>query len=258
MALQEFRGKFTLPSAATTFSIGATGCTLTEADYYIAGYTGESATQLVEHMQAVIRAIGATQDASTVAYSGTTGRVTITLETAATLTLSSSLATILGFTSTSYGSGTTFTAERQPRYVWRPSRGAWEYPDNLTAATFWPPESSTVVGRSEDGSPYGVGGYLLYDALIVYRCLTLAEVMTPSTGTVYADLKQFFSDVIHTAKPIRMLLDRTDASSTGYVQFIWGKEGQERIGKFYGPIAYEHRPPSKALWDVEVTMMKDV
>lgn len=259
MALQQFLGRFYLGDDAKDLSIGATAIQLTTGYYYTAGYATEATAQLCEHLQATIRAIGATQDASTVLYSGTTGLVTITLETAATLTFTdSALATILGFTSSSYASNTTFTAERQPRYVWRPTRSAWDYPNNLSAPTFWNERPQSIVGRTDDGTTWSVGKTALYDGYVVYRCLTAAEVKTPTTGTVYADLRQFFHDVVsESPQPIRFYPDRTVNTSTDYLTFMWAAPEDDKVND-WASYAKRHAREYLTLWDVEIPMMKAV
>lgn len=257
MAYQQFFGKFTLGTSANDFAVGANAVSLTTGDYYISGATGET-DDLCSHIQTKIRAIGATQDASTVAYSATTGKITITLETAATLTFTdTALATVLGFTSTSYSSGTTFTAERQPRYVWRPTRSAWDYPLNLTAATFWVPRSTSHVGRANDGTSWSVAGTTVYDAWLSYKCLTEAEVKTPSTGTTYADLQQFFVDVAAAGMPIRFYPDRTLNATTDIVTFAWGDDKAEELGSWLD-YASQHTSTYRGLWDIDIPMMKYV
>lgn len=256
MANQQFLGKFSITTDTQNFSVGATAVTLTTGRYYIVGYTSESTSQLCEHMQTQIRAIGATQDASTVVYSGSTGLVTITLETAATLTFTdTALATLLGYTSTSYSSATSFVAERQPRYVWRPSRSAWDYPIDLYGSTFWAPRSTSLVGRSANGTTWGVVGDDIYDATLMYGALADTEVLTPRTGTTYVELQQFWLDVVHNTMPIRFYPDRTLNAAASVVEFMWGTDEGDQIGSFTDYIE-RHTSTFNGLWDVEIPMMK--
>lgn len=255
MSLQHFLGKFYLGTSANDFAVGGTSVSLTVGEYYLHGYSGESTAQLCEHIQTKIRAIGATQDASTCALNVTTGLVTITLETAATLVFTdTALATILGM-STSYASGTSHVGTTQPRYLWRPSRQAVDFPHQLDTSNFYVPRSTTKIGRSLDGTSWAVGGYLLYDSLLRYEYLDDSEVITPATGTSYSDLQQFWIDVAHAAMPIRVYPDRTVNTSADYITCLWGSEADEEVGE-WSAFAYRHVSQYNGLWDVEIPLMK--
>jgi len=254
MALQQYLGKLRIGSASKDFAIGASACSLTVGDYYLTGYTAEATAQLCEHMQAVIRAIGATQDASTVVYNATTGRVTITLETAAALTWTdAALGALLGYTSAAYGAGTTFTAEAAPRYVWRPTEGLARYPVHLS--TWWGSRSTTVVQRSPNGSIATVEGAFLYDGEFGYDLLTSAEVMTTPGTTVWESLEQFWLDVIGRGKPIRCYPDRTLSAVGNVFEAIALPRGDEGLGSFVD-YAARHFESYDGLWNVSLRFGK--
>ena len=222
---QEVFGRFPITASSKDFAVGASALALTVGNYYIRGYSSESTAQLVEHMQAVIRAIGAGQDASTVTYSSSTGLVTIDLETAATLTFTdAALATILGFTGSPYGSATRFTAERKPRYVWRPTDPMMEC-DTQPLTPFGPVGTSRVY-RSQDGSMCSVDGVtVLYDCRsLAWQALPQADVLKNSAGADYRSYEEFWEDIIARGRPMRFYPDRTANASTSFTTCVYGAE----------------------------------
>jgi hypothetical protein len=258
MAYQQFLGQFAITDSSKDLSVGTDAIELTVGNYYVAGYTSEATAQLCEHLQAKIRAIGAGQDTSTVVYDKTTsGKITITLKTSASLNFDdAALGVILGFSSTNYAAGTIFIAENYPRYTWRPLRAVSGYPLNLIAATFWPPRSTSIVCRSSDGTTYGVEKNLVYDAVLNYFCLGEAETKTPSTGTVYGDLQQFWIDVVHAIRPMRIFLDRSLNGATDFITAMFGRESDEDgLGAFMS-YAKRHIQFYNGYWNVEIPLMR--
>ena len=249
---QEILGRFPVGSSTDSFSVGATACTLTAGNYYLHGYSGESTAQLCEHMQAVIRAIGATQDASTVTYSASTGLVTIDLETAATLTFTDAgLAAILGFTGSPYGSAARFTAERKPRYIWRPTDPMADCPTQPVLP--FAPVGTSYAYRSQDGSMCSVDGVtVLYDSSVSWQALPQADVLKNSAGIDYRSLEEFWEDIIARGRPMRFYPDRSANTSSSYVTCIYGAE---QAGSF-SEAASKTIAPYLGYWRVSLPLWK--
>lgn len=253
MYYQQYIGKMTISTENNQFSVGGTVLTLTSGEYYLAGYTGETTDQLCEHMQAVIRE-GTTHSGATVVYSGTTGVVTITLDSSAELIFTDApLAAVLGFSSATPGTATTFESDQNPRYVWRPSLGPSDYPGDLL--NWWLPTSTTRNVRSADGTTYSVVGNLLYDCEFSYSFLPVADVITPSTGTIYRDLEQFFKDVIHNGMTIRCYPDRTVNTSADYYTALFGRDGSPIVGSFRQFID-KYSTEYNGMWNVTIPLME--
>lgn len=259
MSYAIYLGQFAIGAASKDFAIGATACAIATGNYYTSGYTSESTEQLCEAVQTKIRAIGATQDASTVSHSLTTNRVTITLETAAALTWTdTALGVCLGFSSASYSSATSFVAENPPRYTWMPTKALANYPLQGTKGGYLlSPRSTTIVGRSNDGTTYSVTGATVYDATLEYVLLPEADVITPTTGTTYRDFQQFWGDVIAAGKPCRIFPDRTLKTSTDYDTVIFGSADNESIGML-DAWKSRHVASYNGLWTVSLPVMKKV
>lgn len=250
---QQFLGRFAINTSNNNLTVDGTALTLTSGNYYLAGYSGESTNQLCEHLQEQIRTV-AGQSTATVAYSGSTGQVTITLDSAVTIEFDDAyLAYILGFSSTTQSGADTYTSDQSCRYVWRPTIGASGHPVNLI--NLWAPRSTTRVYRSPNGTTYSIEGNELNDALIEYSLLPDADVVTPTTGTVYRDLQQFFRDVVHAGQPIRVYPDRTANTSSSYKTAILGRDDQEIVGSFQDYIA-RWGSDYNGLWDLSIPLME--
>lgn len=253
MYYQQYLGKFSISTANNQFSVGGIGLTLTSGDYYLAGYDGETTDQLCEHMQAVIRA-GTAHATATVVYSGSTGVVTITLDSAEALVFTDApLAAILGFSSATPGASDSFTSDQNPRYIWRPSRGPSDYRGNLL--NWWSARSTTRAVRSANGTTYSVVGNLLYDTEISYSLLALSEVRTPADGTVYGDFEQWFEDVIHNGMPIRCYPDRTVNTSSDYFTALFGGDKSSLIDSFE-KYCSKYARDYNGLWGVSMPLME--
>ena len=253
MYYQQYLGKFAISTNNNQFSVGGVGLTLTSGDYYLAGYSGESTNQLWEHMQAVIRA-GTAHATATVVYSGSTGVVTITLDSSEALVFTDApLAAILGFSSATPGTASSFTSDQNPRYVWRPSMGPNNYHGNLL--NWWSPKSTTRSSRSANGTTYSIVGNVLYDTEISYSLLPIDEVRTPATGTVYDDLEQWFLDVPHNGMPIRCYPDRTVNTSSDYFTAMFGSDSSQLVDSFE-KYCSKYARDYNGLWDVTLPLME--
>jgi hypothetical protein len=183
--IPELRGQFSVGASNNSMNVGVNVLTLTSAIRYTVGASDET-NALIDDVQTKIRTI-AGQDSTNVTYSATTGRVTIALTTFATINMETNLAAALGFSATDYASDGRFAGERCPMHIWRPTRGLSDHP--VDANVFWSPRSSTIAGRSIDGTTYSRKGSTVYDAVIAFDKLPEADVVTPSNGTIHRDLQ---------------------------------------------------------------------
>jgi hypothetical protein len=258
--LQQYLGRVTIDDDTKNFSVGAFAITLTTGNYYVTGYSGEATAQLVEHMQAQIRAADATLNASTVEYDKDAitgvGPVVMSLDgsggpVVATITWTdSALQTLLGFTGTQSGAST-YTATNQPRGCWRPTLGWAEYP--LNATKFWTPRSTSFAGASKDGTTYSTEGTLVNEAPMVrYENLPEADVITPGTGTIQRDLQEFWKQIAHKGQPIRIFPNRTlNASDSYHTGLLVPFEEDEHLGSFTDFVGRRIRAYN-GLWDVQL------
>ncbi len=253
MVYQLFYGRFY--QASTTFSIGSDTLTTTDGYYYMDGVAA-APTNFLGHLQTLIRAIGASQDTSTVTFDRSTRRVTITLETAATLSIAN-LKALLGYTDDSYGSGKTFTTERSPKYTWAPLRGMSWFPLENNGANFWVPKSFSPSGRSLDGTTFSIPKPILYSAEIEYFCLPKAEIITPVTGTIYEDFQNFFTSVVLSDNKFNFFPDSTKSTSSDVSNAAIGKDGEETIGSFT-QYSTRHIRNYNGLWNLKIPMFKVV
>jgi len=270
MALQHFLGRFWYSSAAGSNDLiidpagAAYAINLTDGYYYISGYTAESTAQLCEHIQARIRAVldGTSgkpdETAMTVIYDIVQQRVEFAWTNAHAMTLQSGIATVLGL-ATSQGSATAHNGTRQPRYVWIPGQGPSSHFVDQTQ--FWSPQSQTIYGRSASGACYSVQGTMLYHNELSYQLLSKSVVITPSSGTAYADFQQWYTDVLHAGQQFRIVLDASSAAyaSTGYTTAIYGNGGQDAtIISSFKDFASRHISNYQDLWDVTIPVIKYV
>jgi hypothetical protein len=250
---QQYLGRFYINSSLDSLTVDGTALTLTNGYYFTAGYTGESSEQLVEHLQTKIRTV-AGQATATVTYSGSTGVVTISLDSAVTITFNDSgLAAYLGFSSASQTGSDEYTSDQIPRGVWRPTLGASSHPNIIE--NFWAKRSSTRVIRSADGVTYNVVGNEFSDAVIEYAILPEADVVTPDTGTIYRDFENWLSDIVHEGQPIRCYPDRTVNTATDYVTAIFGDDDTEMIGSF-ADYFQRFRSDYNGQWGVTLPLME--
>jgi len=267
---QRFFGRFVIGADSRDFTLTDSdnsvpyAVQLTAGEYYLESYSGEGTNQLVEHVQAQIRALGVKGAVdygnATATYNATTDLVTIDLATlpAASVDITwtdADLKTLLGFTGAQTGADT-YTAAQSPRYVWSPSKPPSEYP--LDLAQFWAPRSTTRVGRSKNGASYSTKGTVLYDAILRYELLGDSEVVTPSTGSINDDLQAFWDAVVHEGQPIRIYVDRTTSSAANTKTGIWVTDDEgEPLGSFLQTVG-RHIRAYNGLWDVDVRLEKFV
>jgi hypothetical protein len=272
MTLQQWHGRFAIGTSNDTIDLDDNAgntptITVTNGNYYIAGYTseaaasGRNAAQLVEEIQYLIRDEGGNFASVTCTYSESTGKVTFGEATGKNIDFTwtdTALRDLLGYTSAitigSGGGSATAVAPNEAQYTWRPDRGASSHPVDLT--NFWESESNSIVLRSNDGTTYTVPGNLLYRAQIEYMMLAQARAITPSTGTVNQDFQSFFDDVCHLGNPIRIYMDRTAVTSADYVTAIVG-DGGGALGAFTD-YASRHIGNYQSLWDFSIPLLKHV
>lgn len=237
---QEFLGRFPVGSTLDSFSIGTNAITLTAGNYYVNGYTGESTAQLLEHMQAKIRAATGGYANATVTRSQTTGLVTMaTGGGAAAITWTdTALQTLLGFTGTQ-GSATSHVATYHPRYVWRPTDPPMDV--DTTPEEMFAPVSTAKVYRAQDGSMCSVDGVtVLQDCRrLAYQCLPQNDAIRNVAGPTYRSLEEFWEDIIARGRPMRVYPDRSvNANSACFTTAVYGAEQPgafvDTVGKAQG------------------------
>lgn len=258
MALQVYLGRFVIDGTTDTIALsgGAAPETITLASgkYFLAGYTAEGTRQLVEEIDQKLNAT-ANYGAAAIAYSYTTGKVTISgMNAGWTLTWTdTALRDLLGFTGNLTGA-TSYTATNEARYQWRPTRSWSDHPG--TASRVWAPRSSSLVQVARDGTTTGVVGALLYDAALAYRMLPEARILTPSTGSVNQDLERYYEDVCHKAEHTRLFPDSTATTSTSFVTGVLS--GSKDAGEMppFVDLAKRHIESYQGLWDVDLFFRK--
>lgn len=266
--LQRYLGKFPITGSEQDFSIndggGADAVQLTAGDYFLHGFTGEGTDQLLEHMQAQIRAVGAPYGSATVTISAA-GIVTIDFATGGTniaiTWTDSALQTLLGFTGTQSGAES-YTATNQARYIWHPSLSYADFPgaDDYTGIVL--PTSTTKISISKDGSTVATEGHELNQGGYAYEMLPKEDVVTDAS-TVWESFQKFWSDVIHKGRRVRMFHDRTSLGSSDYKQGRILPPGADILGGgaiTVGDISQyieESDPGYKGLWNVKFRYKED-
>lgn len=253
VALQEYHGRFTIGSSCDDFSVSGAGggaIALTNARYFIAGYTSETADQLCEHITAKLVALGLTT--STCTYSRSTGKITIDFDgTSRDITWSDSLLqSTLGFSGSQTGANS-YTATNPPRYVWRPSLGPSDFPTQIDR--FWEPISNSRGAQSPSGESTGQQGQLVYAASLAYSLLDDTEVIKPASGSENGTWEQFWEDVCHAQELIRIYPDKTAYTSADYRVGLFGRPGKA-LGGFLSWAA--QNPASPVLWDARLFLRK--
>ena len=257
MTLQIYNGTATVDADSKDFTIdtnpstGPFALSLTAGDYFVFGYTAEVADQLIEHLQTTIRTVGA-YAAADVTIAPATGIVTINFKAeCAVVWTDTDLRDLLGFTANLSGQSA-YSATNACRYLWRPTLGLSSYPGDLTR--LFGQRSTSMVGVSSDGTTYSREGTILYDGVYGYSLLPVASIITDSS-TVWESLEQFWADVLHRGKPVRVLPDLTDVSSAGYhTALMTGPDG--KVGGFHDAMVGRWRENYNGLWSVEFMLRK--
>jgi hypothetical protein len=263
MATQVWLGRFAVGTGMQIFAIDEDGAapsesfTVPAAKYFMAGYTSESADQLVEAItQEFVDGTNYTDYTCTFDY--TTGKVTITSPDADfTITWTDTdLRDALGYTgATTSSSSYAAIAPNEAKYCWRPNRSLSHHPVEI--GRVFAPMTTTVVQAAKDGTTTGVTGQLLYKArLLEYQKLAEARVMIPSTGSINQELEQFYADVLHSGEHVRLFTDDTATTSSDYVTLaIVDEDGQ--IPE-WDDLATRTVRRSNTLWDVAIPAKKVV
>ena len=194
-------------------------------------------------------------------------KVTITLSAPYYLFIASSLAQILGFSTSAdyYVNSASHVASYSPRYCWFPTYAASGSVVDLSQ--FWEPLSTTKSYRSINGKVYSMQGNLLYGNVVKYSLLPKEDVVTCSTANTYQPLQAFFEDVIHQGQYFRILHDKDNVGSNGYANlstiFCTAQYGVNEedvnmtVGNF-STFAEKNAENYQGLWNVELTIMKYV
>jgi hypothetical protein len=260
---QQYFGQFTLDTDHNDIKLWLPGpadrdVVLTVGDYYLAGYTGEATPQLLEHLQAQIRAADVTLAAAEVSYSQSTGLVTIDFRAGVDIDISwtdAGLQSMLGFTGVQTGAAS-YTGTFHPRYIWRPSRPLAEFPGDLE--TWWGKRSTTIVRRSPGGvTVSNPGPAILYGGQYVYRQLTQHEAIA-SDDSHWRALETFWTDVFDKGQPIRCYPDRT-LNTVADIHAAIAHGGEEgSLGSFYEAVAQRRHARWNGRWDVTLDLWRYV
>jgi len=268
MQYQEYRGRFLITSSMDAFNvINANGndinCCINTGRAFVAGFSGEGEHySLCGKLQGAIRA-QCNHSTANVTYAPSTGRVTIAFDHNANIFFGdNALGDALGFSqNVATASTASHTATRQPRYIWRPTRGAADMPVHVN--TWWGPRSTSKLSRSIDGTIVSVQGNLLYEGTYSYRNLPRADVIADVDDTdTHRPLEKFWSDVVHPGMEIRVYPDRTASdTNTAYKVGYWATQADAAsaidVGPFAGQIG-RGVASYDGLWDVDFAMVKNV
>lgn len=257
MALQQWLGRFEVGSNNRDFALddgtNTPSVSLDTGTYYIAGYSGETTNNLVEHIQDKMAAETGFS-AATCTYNANSGLVSLGFAATTNVTWTDTdLRDLLGFTA-DLDSASSYTGTNEAKYVWRPNISLSGHP--VTGSRVFEPESTTLVYRARDGTTTSVVGTKLYRAQLEYSMLDEARIIIPSTGTVNREFETFFEDVIHSGQPIRLYFDRTLNTSTDYVTCIVG-DGESMISSF-SEYAGRHIQNYNGLWNLSIPILKFV
>ena len=234
---QQYLGQFYLDTTMNDFVVArgssSNAIALTNAVYWIAGYTGESnanITCLCEHITNKITSATGAIVKCNVTYNGSTGFVTMQFNAATNITWTdSALQSLLGF-SGSQINAQSYTATRKPRYVWRPTNPPRDY-TGLPETGFQNPKTTTRYIRAKDGTVHSVVGNLLYDVKTSYQYLLDGEVHKSNPDN-YTSLQSFYEDVIQNGYRVRVYPDRTYNNSASFVECTWGEEDPKTFEEY--------------------------
>jgi len=253
MANPEFVGRILINSGNDSLVFddgGSHPVTVTNGWRFLWGYTSEAATQIVEELDAAVKAVDANYSC---VYSQTTGKVTFdfnSVTTSITFT-DNDLGLILGFSTGSVAGGSTYTSDQSCRYIWQPSRDYSEVAGGATVANFWVPGYTATPMRASGGTVHAVPGSTLYSGWMSFKLLAESDI---HTGV--ADLQQFFDDVVSLVQPVRVFPNKSNITSTDYVTAIIGAVDQQ-IGSFE-EFRSRYLSSYGGLWDVDLPMIKYV
>lgn len=228
-------GRFSITSTSDQLTVNAAAITLTTGDYFMRGYTAESTDQLVEHLQAQIRAAGGALAAFSVSLSDA-GFITLSNGSAFTVTWnsegSSALRNLLGFTG-NLSSATSHTGSNQVKYCWFPNCGVAETQSHQSV--LGASSSDAVVRRAPSGRVITTTYDTYREQMFEWRWLEDEYVWPVGVGgttVTNRDFLQFWTDVIRIGQRFRYFPDRTSNTSTAYYEYVGGekitKDGMEK------------------------------
>jgi hypothetical protein len=249
--LPEIRGRFSVAASAHQINVGVNALTMNAGNYYTVGVAGES-NAYIDDVQIQLRTIGG-QANSLVNYYPANGGCVITLNTAAAINMGGLTSQALGFSSGTLASATVFGGDQIPQHIWRPTRGLSDHPVEVNV--LWAPRSSTVVGRSVDGTTFSREGNTLDDAEVSFNKLPRADVMKPDSGTIGRDLQSFFVDVVMAGEPVRWLPRRESPDLS--MDALIGSEDDDEIGS-WSDYYSRHVDPWFSLFGVTLPLIKKV
>lgn len=249
--LGEYLGRFS--GLAWVMQVNTTNITLTAGEYYPEGYSGESGSGFIQHVQTQIRTVSG-QSSANVTRSQSTAKISINLTASANLHFYNvACANAMGFSNgQTQPAAATHVASGLPRFIWRPSKAPTSHGVDVKQ---WPTRSQTVYGRSVDGTTWSLKGSKLYDDVIEYQFLLANEAITPTGGTLYADFQQWVEDVVCEGQPFRWIMNRSQyAATSDYKQAIWHMDGESKeVGSLLDSIK-RHWQSYNGQWSVRIPM----
>lgn len=187
-------------------------------DYFIRAYTGEATAagrvgaQLVEELQARIRAAAAANFGSFTLTVSDTGFVTAANPTSFRVRVSGSseFTVPLGWTSAGTGYGTSHTAPNQHRYGWYPNTGPAEFDGDPDLDG--PPHADAVVTRSPSGRVTTTKFFEHVDREFMFDWIE-DQYLHPTGSVANRDYQTFWQDVASVGRRWRYYPDRTVQTS---------------------------------------------
>lgn len=256
---QIYLGRIQLASGALRFSVdqgSPQALTLTAAAYWPTSYTGEGVDGLVEHIEAVIQAIGGAYATATCTLDLSTSKVTLDFDgvTTAVTWTDTTLRDYLGYDADLSGASS-YVAPNECRFVWAPSNSATTYP--VTLSEFWEVRSGTVVSQGDEGTSSGQEGGSAGSAIIRYDLLPRNDVLIQAGAGQSSNrsFERFLRDVAFRAAPIRALHDKSSyADTSDFVIGLFGRPDGSRIGGLRDWASPSYGESSHYLWDVTLSL----
>lgn len=215
---------------------------ITAGDFFMRGYTAEATNQLVETIQAGVRALAGTDFDSFTCTLSDSGYVSMSNPSEDFRIASgtdTALLTLLGYDDgttllslpTAYAA--THTGSHQARYCWFPPCGVAETRSHqsVLGAT----SSDAVVRRAPSGRVITTTYDTYREQMLEWRWLEDEYVWPVGVGGTTVknrDFLQFWTDVLKSGQRFRYFPDRTSNTSTAYYEYVGGekitKDGMEK------------------------------
>lgn len=249
---QQYLTRFSFGGNDPAFTVndggGADNITITPGYYWLKGYSGEVASQLMEHLSTLMAAEIA---GSTATYSYSTGLVTLDFNSTTTAVTwwDTDLRDALGFTANLSGAAS-YVATYKARYAWRPSLPMSYIGTSLDS--FWAIEPRTKVMRSNDGKVSSVAMDPLYSQTVRYIGLPSAEILTDECD-LQDSFEQFYADAI--GQPIRIYTDKTLDTEASIKTGVIAAAEEGNAAKIVDTMD-RHVDSYQGMWNVELPLWK--